>query len=209
MSPSFPPDFFGNALTGSLPSRISSLVQIIHLKDNRLTGTIPSRYGSLTALSWLDLSLNKMYGTIPESLGSIDILNDIRLGGNMFYDPIPTKLCHKKTLNDGLTTRFGCDGVLCPLDTYSESGYASDDTGCTPCPVGESALYLGSLSCERFSEADILSILYEVMIGDDDPQRREANWGNPSKSPCEWDGIVCDRNGEITTISFPLMRVNM
>ena len=82
----------------------------------------------------------------------------------MFYDPVPPSLCTNANVNGGLATTYGCDGVICPLGTYSESGHATlADGGCKKCPEGETTMYLGSSECRPFSPEDILSILFDAM----------------------------------------------
>jgi hypothetical protein len=201
-------DIFANKLTGTIPLDLIKIpvLQIIHLKNNKLSGTIPPGIGSLPLLSWLDLSQNQIHGTIPPSFGTSRFLKDLRLAGNMIYDPIPPELCTNSNLNGGVTKAYGCDGVLCSLGTYSDSGHAIDDKGCIKCPDGETTLYIGSTSCVRLSEADILSIFFYGMYGDDWPEDTKLNWADPVISPCEWGGITCDSEGEIVSLSFPLLR---
>jgi Leucine rich repeat len=182
-----------------------NVLQIFHLKDNLLTGTIPAAFGDLPYLLWFDISQNLLLGTIPSSFGKSQSIEDFRLAGNMLYDAVPHGLCINPRINGGATKQHGCDGVLCPAGTYAETGHATDDQPCIKCPDGQSNLYIGSLTCNEISEVDILSILYEVLQGAMWPEDKSVNWSDPSKSVCEWAGIDCDSNGEITSISFPLL----
>jgi len=200
-------DWFNNFLTGTVPDVMGNLgeLQIVHLKKNRLTGTIPAFLGQLVKLEWLDLSSNRFEGTIPESFAYLRALKDLRLGNNKLFDPIPQALCSQNKINNGLTKRHGCDAVLCSLGTYSDSGYATEKDGCTECPPGETNLYLGSQSCIEFTVEDMISMFYEVMKGSDDSPfdydskgRRDAE-----SSACLWEGITCDEEGHILSISFP------
>ena len=199
------PDVFNNEFVGTIPSEFPnlSLLQIIHLKHNFISGTIPSEFGTLSFLSWFDVSNNQLHGTIPASFGSNRSIKDFRLGHNMFYDPIPPGLCTNKKINGATTEDFGCDGVLCSLGSYSEEGFAVDGQGCTKCPEGETTLYLGSTRCDALTEADVLSIFFEVMQGNEWPDDMKRNWGDPTVSTCEWSGITCDSNGEVVSLSFP------
>jgi hypothetical protein len=180
------------------------VLQILHLKGNQLTGTIPAAFGYLPDLSWFDLSQNNLLGTIPSSLANVSTLKDFRLSGNMLYDEVPHGLCVNPNINEGTTKLHGCSGVLCPAGTYSESGYASGDKACIPCPEGWSSLYLGSFSCVLLSEADLLAMLYEVLQGSTWPEDKRVNWGNDNYSVCEWAGIDCDTEGNTSSLSFPL-----
>lgn len=205
---------FSCKLTGTIPSSYLNLesLQILHLKGNKLTGTVPE-LGRLTRMSWLDLSNNAFHGTIPHSLGSSLVIEDLRLGGNMLYDPIPRGLCANPNVNGGATKQYGCDGILCPLGTFAETsgGHASESHGpCTPCPSSETTLYLGSPrnACQEIRPEEILTMFYDVMQGELWPSRAQHNWGDLTVSICEWAGISCDANGELTGMAFPLVGVD-
>lgn len=171
---------------------------------NQLTGMIPVGYGTLPFLSWFDVSHNLLHGTIPSSFGQSRSIKDFRLGGNMFYDNIPQTLCTNANINGGVTSTYGCDGVICPLGTYSDSGHAThSDNGCKKCPEGEATMYLGSPKCRPFSPEDILSILFDAMQGETWPDELRENWKNRHVDVCYWSGIICDTRGEIVSIGFP------
>jgi hypothetical protein len=127
-------------------------------------------------------------------------MKDFRVGGNMIYAPIPQSLCSNTNINGGLTRMYGCDGVICPLGTYSDPGHATHSEGCKPCPEDMTTMYLGSSSCDEYSEKDILSIFFDVMGVDrvEDPKEIQKD------GVCAWDGITCDDAGEISSIRFPL-----
>lgn len=172
---------------------------------NSLTGSIPPRYGELPFLSWFDVSHNLLHGTIPATFGQSRSLKDFRLGANMFYDPIPPSLCNNPNINGGLTAIHGCDGVICPLGTYSDSGHAPNaEQGCTKCPEGETTMYLGSIACQPFSTEDILSIFFDAMQGDRWPDELQENWKNRHIDVCFWSGVICDSKGDIVSVGFPI-----
>lgn len=201
-------DIFGNKFTGTVPQVFGKLsaLQIIHLTDNELTGTIPTNLGSLPALSWIDLSGNRLHGTIPSTFGKSPSLKDIRLGDNRIHDPIPPEMCHNTKLNRGAIKSYGCAGVLCPIGTYAkEAGHASATVPCQPCPDGTTTLYLGSTSCQTLSETDILSIFFSV-VGDAEswPESKQDKTIADGTDPCQWIGVECDEDGEVTSLSFSL-----
>jgi len=201
-------DLFNNELVGPLPESLTRLtsLQILHVKLNRLTGTIPAGFGDLPFLTWFDVSSNELHGTIPESFASSRSIKDFRLGGNMIYDPIPQALCANTNINGGLTRQYGCAGVICPLGTYSDPGHATHSEGCKPCPEGTNTLYLGSSSCEKVSDADILAIFFNVMGGATWNAIQKNHWKDPEGDDvCTWNGITCDENGELLSIRFPLL----
>lgn len=200
-------DVFSNLLTGSIPKQLANIesLQIMHLKMNRLTGTIPASYGELPYLSWFDVSHNQLHGTIPATFGRSRSIKDFRLGGNMFYDPVPPSLCTNTNVNGGFATIYGCDGVICPLGTYSESGHATPaDKGCKKCPENETTMYLGSTECRAFAPEDILAILFDAMQGERWPEELRGNWKNRHIDVCYWSGVICDSDGDIVSIGFPI-----
>jgi Leucine-rich repeat (LRR) protein len=206
-------DLFNNQLTGTIPeslARVSSL-QIIHIKLNSLTGTISSGFGELPFLSWFDVSSNQLHGTIPASFGQSQTLKDFRLGGgNMFYDPIPDALCMNENINGGLTKTYGCSGVICPLGTYSDPGHATHADGCKPCPAGKTTLYLGSSACIKFDEEDYIAMIYDIMAATNNFSIQKGHWDlNREGDVCTWNGISCDEKGEVESISFPLLGLQL
>ncbi|KAL3924803.1 MAG: hypothetical protein SGILL_000813 [Bacillariaceae sp.] len=205
-------DLFNNQLTGNIPeslTRISSL-QILHIKLNSLTGTISSGFGNLPFLSWFDVSSNQLHGTIPESFGKSQTLKDFRLGGNMIYDPVPEALCTNENINGGLTKTYGCSGVICPLGTFSDPGHATHSDGCRLCPQGKTTLYLGSSTCIRFDEEDYISMIYDIMAATNTFPMQSSHWSNNREGDvCTWNGISCDSKGNVESISFPLLGLNV
>ena len=96
---------------------------------------------------------------------------------------------------------YGCDGVICPLGTYSDPGHATHSEGCKVCPEGQTTMYLGSSSCDEFTEEDILSMLFDVMGV---LKSEGSNEMKKKQDVCTWDGITCDDAGEVISIRFPL-----
>lgn len=176
------------------------------MKNNLLNGTISSSFGTLPHLSWFDVSTNHLHGTISETFGMSSSLKDFRVGGNMIYDPVPKALCKNPHINGGMTKTYGCAGVICPLGTYSDPGHATHSDGCKPCPGGETTLYLGSSSCTRMTEKDILTILYSVMGHSSSSVIQISHWldQDDEDDVCSWRGIHCDSSNRTETIWFPL-----
>ena len=182
------------------------MLQIIHLKSNNINGTLPSEIGSLGMLSWFDVSMNQIIGTIPQTYTKLPNLRDLRLGGNMLSEPIPEGLCSSTKVHGGLASHCGCDAIICPVGSYSATGFAPGKEGCTKCPEGETTQFLGSTECRNFTQQDFLGMFYDA-VGAEDwwPMDRREGWKDTSVSECEWKGVVCDENGEISALSIPLV----
>ena len=198
-------DVFSNKLTSTIPADLALLknLQIIHMRDNLLSGSLPSVIASLPSLSWLDASNNSLTGTIDPGYGLSSTLVDLKLGLNKIHGPIPESLCSAKKMQEGLTIRYGCDAILCPLGTYSTAGYATLTSECKPCPSGQSTLHLGASECVQISQKEILAMFFDVMGGEswDEDQRR--GW-KALKNECDWAGVICDSNGEIISMEFQM-----
>jgi hypothetical protein len=204
-------DMFNNKLRGKIPASLAKIenLQIIHVKKNLLTGTIPSGLGNLQHLTWFDASSNILSGTIPASLGSSRSLKDIRLGGNRIFEPIPLSLCKNPNINGGRTRMWGCDAILCPLGAIDEIGFALTRSGCNPCPKFETTMYLGGMSCRSLDIDDFLTILYDVMGGENWDEAEQTNWKDDDVDVCSWKGIECEPDGTLIEISFPLSEAEL
>ena len=117
----------------------------------------------------------------------------------------PRGMCNNPKINRGATKVHGCDGVICPVGTRSDDGYATVDRACEKCPEGASSFYLGSPGCVAMTEEMILSMLHAVLDGDSWDEQRQKNWNDPKVSVCEWSGIGCDSDGELKSLSIPLV----
>ena len=123
----------------------------------------------------------------------------------MIHGPVPKSLCGNTNINGGLTRTYGCDGIICPLGTFSDPGHAQVGVGCTPCPEGQTTLYMGASECEIISDVDILAIYYNVMHGASSNSIQRDQWTDPEGDDwCNWKGISCDKAGEIASVEFPL-----
>jgi Leucine rich repeat N-terminal domain len=119
------------------------------------------------------------------------------------YDPIPTSLCTHLKVNGGRTLKYGCDAILCPLGTFADHGLAADPGGCKRCPQGQTTIYLGSTECITLDQKDLLSMLFDVLDGDNWPDEFKKGWKEDKISVCEWAGVTCDNEHTIVGLSFP------
>lgn len=127
----------------------------------------------------------------------------------MLHDPIPEGLCSSAKVNGGLAKHCGCDAIICPMGTYSPTGFATNKQGCTKCPEDEATLYIGSTACRIFTQRDMLSMYYDAIGGDQWwPKERRRGWKDEAVSECEWEGVTCDENGELVGLSVPVPNPN-
>ena len=73
-------------------TNLAGRVVSLDLRGNALDGSIPSRLGDLTYLSWLVLFNNDLVGTLPAALRNLDHLNTLDLGGNALTGDVPAWL---------------------------------------------------------------------------------------------------------------------
>lgn len=83
-----------NQLTGSIPSGIENLANLILLamESNFLTGTIPFNIAECSKLQALNLNNNRLVGEIPTLIGNITLLNELHLSNNSLWGRIPESL---------------------------------------------------------------------------------------------------------------------
>ncbi|XWS28701.1 hypothetical protein CRYUN_Cryun25bG0094000 [Craigia yunnanensis] len=82
---------FGGMLPNSL-TNLSMMITVIHLGGNRLTGTIPSGIANLVNLISLGLEINQLTGPIPHAIVKLKNLQLLSLGENKLSGRTPTSL---------------------------------------------------------------------------------------------------------------------
>lgn len=208
----------------------------IYLDGNAFTGTIPSDFlksfnGSLGETVTISLENNLLTGTIPKEFLKFDslLLNVI---GNKI-EGYGTGICDDESNDDkingwmnGMVEMFGCDAILCPVDTYSDTGRQEEaQTMCEPCNAGTNGL-MGATTCDGATvvngTADELEILVEFYLALNGPQWIDvggwtafAEMESPMDltlpsyqglaiSPCVgFSGVVCNDDKSIFEISLP------
>ena len=183
----------GLGLTGPLPSfdRLTMISQL-YLGVNSLTGSIP--YDFLGGVEdkalqiQVDLTSNSLTGTLPASLTQFDNMALYAAGNRI--TAIADGLCSKPGWMSGDVAAFQCDGILCPIGTYSENGRKSGLTpSCQSCSTGTNK-YLGNFDClsssevQEGAEREILEKLYYAMDGPN--WIDNSNWLDRDESICDW-----------------------
>jgi Leucine-rich repeat (LRR) protein len=152
-------------LSGPMPdfASLSGLVYI-DLSSNRLSGPLPP---SLLAAApsdekvVVDLSHNRIGGNVPAELGRLTLLS-IQLQDNMITT-VDGSLCEIVGLNDFSVMSYGCDGILCPVGTFSSLGRQSnDDMPCEPC---SKAKYMGATHCGKSSADARTKLSFGLALG--------------------------------------------
>ncbi|GJP82987.1 hypothetical protein CLOP_g13199, partial [Closterium sp. NIES-67] len=84
-------DLSSNSITGSIPSSITSLTQLVFLNigGNLLDGSIPDSLDSMVVLMNLNMSGNHLKGSIPTTLGSMGSLKFLYMNDNQLTGSIP------------------------------------------------------------------------------------------------------------------------
>uniref|UniRef100_A0A7N0TNS6 Disease resistance R13L4/SHOC-2-like LRR domain-containing protein n=1 Tax=Kalanchoe fedtschenkoi TaxID=63787 RepID=A0A7N0TNS6_KALFE len=84
-------DLSTNYLSGSIPSSLSSLLQLrrLALSSNSFSGHIPNSIGILTNLEELYLNSNRFTGTVPHTFNGLQCLKRLELQQNKLSGPFP------------------------------------------------------------------------------------------------------------------------
>lgn len=89
-------DFNWNLLTGTIPSSLGDLKNLVELNlgRNMLSGAIPSSLGDLEHLQKIDISQNRLHGEVPQSFSNLHSIISIDLSHNFFLWGELTKWLH-------------------------------------------------------------------------------------------------------------------
>ena len=143
----------GNQFTGKLPDFSDfPVLDSLDLSDNLFEGNIPNSFlqdiSDPTKPITVDLASNRLSGVIPSApFTRFDRLT-LYLRQNEFVS-IASDLCTKQDWNGGDVGKYGCDAIICPARTFSESGrQKNDDTPCTKCDL-PTAYFMGATECAQ------------------------------------------------------------
>ncbi|KAI4346406.1 hypothetical protein L6164_007303 [Bauhinia variegata] len=91
-----------NSLNGTIPSATLATLQSLtymELENNRLTGSIPRQLGSCRNLALLDLAQNELSGELPAELGNLANLQVLKLQMKHFSGLIPIQITQLQSLS--------------------------------------------------------------------------------------------------------------
>lgn len=162
------------------------------------------------------MQTNALSGTIPATFGDMKFLQDFYADSNYFTGTVPTGLCRPDINSEFFTeaefinaTTFSedhrdlsCERISCPAGTYSNEGVFP----CQPCEQGSITPYLGQNSaCYSTDQDVIIRKLYDETSGNRWTQG--TTWFYEGSPTCEFDGIVCNKAGQIIKIELPSMNL--
>jgi len=217
----------GNDFTGALePFDELRYLNTISLQDNRLTGKIPETFLKLRREAHpeqhmtIKIGRNELNGTIPAILGDFKKLiihaEDNKFTG--FDDELNCDDSNKYgQWNEGWVDVYGCEAILCPVNTHNEIGRREEYEPCLSCfhdehPVGST--FLGSTTCNVVmtpaptfqsqtpaphppsvleQQKTVLWEMYSALGGDN--WYHKYGWGSDDVSICDWYGVICGSSG--------------
>lgn len=196
----------GPGIGGSLPS-FADLTEVtqLFLSHQKFTGSIPSDFlnsAPKTEAVQVALEDNAFTGAVPSSLSSLKRLS-LMLEDNQITT-VPEGFCEDiPDWFNGMVGMFeGCNGFLCPPQTFASTGRQTQTEACTPC---DDAQYYGATNCGGAtaeaggvpgSEREILINFYNVVGGKF--WKNDDDWLDPAVTVCSWYGVECNTNLEIS-----------
>jgi len=185
---------------GPLPSlnNLNDLTEL-YIQNNLLTGEIPENFlwnAPKAEVVTVDITNNKLSGV----LGAFQLDNFRRMNlyatGNSF-DEIDPKLCNNGAWMEGDVDLFGCEAIACGKGEYAPDGRQTYYDDCLPC---DEVQVIGAYECDSAAnvQRNILNDFYYAVDGD--------NWENndwvDDVHECDWGGITCNDNLEVTEINL-------
>jgi Leucine-rich repeat (LRR) protein len=206
-------------LHGPLPAFANySQLRRLDLGVNSFSGTVPDNFlqsvDPENLFEFADIGDNFLTGTVP---AGVKQLPNLYMHDN-FIDGVDQQVC------DAVSTElqaFGCDAVLCKPGTYNQQGrQTSDDKPCIACTKVGGAKHFGSTDCFVEMVSPTPGPIDQPNGGNipDSPERvaleliytrcggqgwaAKNNWMNKAVPICLWDGIRCDSESVVVSITL-------
>mmetsp|Transcript_44193 Transcript_44193/g.64978 ORF Transcript_44193/g.64978 Transcript_44193/m.64978 type:complete len:693 (-) Transcript_44193:362-2440(-) len=220
----------GNELSGTLPVAFADLPNLknLFIDDNKITGTVPE---DLCALGLNEIffqagELISVQGGDDkfEEEDAMDLNNDksgnsVNIAVEGIDNPVEVPVVQEGEVVDGEdeerkrrvaeaeddtqgTLRDGCNSIACP------AGYRSIGIGkngvfpCEKCHHQYLNPYIGASSCLLIDQFEVMANFYILAdgknwVGD------YGNWHRKDIPVCSWEGISCNKEGDIVSIVLP------
>lgn len=116
-----------NKFSGTIPTCLAAVGNILALSDNQLSGSIPSTFGmTYDRLSDLNLRNNQLSGTLPDNMGKLVSLRALDLRNNKLSGSFPLSLEKLTNLNSLLLADSGLCGHIVPMPHQPDDGPLPD-----------------------------------------------------------------------------------
>lgn len=167
----------------------------------------------------INLSNNYLFDTVPDSLDSLEPFSvQIDLHNNEF-NKISNTLCDNENWNTGDVGDYGCDGILCPVNTYNSIGMHVNGEGCHLCSYDDvdslndddAPKTIGLTSCLEDDDRSVLVSLFLSTNGND--WLNKTGWLSNSQV-CDWYGVTCInvetfQNGEVVSVDYRVRKIDL
>ena len=206
---------FNNNIQGELPaSSLNKLPKLRRFKisSNYLSGQMPVFEESFLSLRELDLSnqVEGIPGSIPDDLWSLQFLKILSLAGNKLTGTLPPDVGNLVALesfdvsNNRLSGQIPSEiGQLEGADVHlKDNSFDINSTTplslCTPVKIKASDLVDNKKLCpiERTALANFYVLAKGVEWTD------ATNWMSEYVSPCDWYGVKCDKDNQVTKLDL-------
>ena len=151
-------------------------------------GAVSEWYGvrtdNLGRVTELDLSRNGLAGRLPRIVGRLALLTELRIDGNALSGRLPLELARLPLQEFHYADTELCAPVEASFQTWLNAIPSHNGT---------------NVDCAALTERDILSALYDTMVGPNWAQ--SENWLS-DKSLGDWSGVRVDGRGRVTHVSL-------
>ncbi len=171
----------GNRLDGTIAEELGELdfIRLIDARDNQLQGPLDENLeGMLNTLQYLNLSNNNLRGCYPEELYDLCLVDFVDLSNN----PL---LPWQGDINPFCDDPDGQIGASC--DAGSDNDIILDNCSCGPDPTCAHPDYTALENLYNATNGNVWFPASDWLL---------------NCEPCSWEGIFCDKNERVISISL-------